>query len=177
MVDYRNGEFITAAEELLICLGTAAADISAPPANQSLRAGAAIALDISQTQNECCDGLAWVRVGDEFLSNVFPGEDGGLISSCGASSWEVELEAGIARCAATGDINSTPTYDDHYTLAVLLEEDAAAIRRAVCCFVAQWNAKMWKTSVSRLSKFGPEGGCAGTIVTVTAQVFPHDVWS
>lgn len=177
MVDYTNGAFIQAADVLLDCLAVAAADVSSAPANISLRGGAAIALDISQGQNECCDGLAWVRTGDEFPTNVFPAEDGGLISGCGVASWAMELELGIARCAPVGDIDVTPTMEEHLALAQVLEEDSAAIRRAICCFVQEWNVRMWKVSVSRLSKFGPEGGCVGTIATVTAQVFPTDNWS
>lgn len=176
MVSYTNGAFIGAAETLLICLGIATADISAPPAGLSLRSGAAIALDISQDQNECCGGLAWVRVGDEYPSTQFPSEDGD-IGGCGVASWAVELEMGVARCAPVGDINNTPTYDEHYALARVLEEDSAALRRTICCFVNQWRAKGWRVSVGRLSKFGPEGGCVGTIVTLTAQVFPVDTWS
>lgn len=170
MVDYTNGQFIQAAEDLLICLNTAAADISSPPANSSLRSGAAIALDISQNQNECCDGLAWVRIGDEYPMAVFPEQDT-TPQPCGYNVWAVELEIGIARCAPIGDINNTPTYDEHYALARLLEEDAAAIRRAYCCFTTD---RLTVQSLGRLAKFGPEGGCVGTIATVTVQIIPRE---
>lgn len=170
MVAYTEGQFIHAAEDLLICLNTAALDISSPPQNSSLRSGAAIALDISQNQNECCDGLAWVRIGDEFPSVVFPEQDL-TAANCGYGVWVVELEMGIARCAPVGDINNTPTYEEHYALAQLLEEDAAAMRRAYCCFTTD---RLTVQALGRLAKFGPEGGCVGTIATVTVQIIPRE---
>jgi hypothetical protein len=167
---YTNGPFILLAEDLFTCLSAATPGISQPPAKMSLRGGAAIAMDISQTQNECCDGLGWVRVGDEWPTNAFPAEDGSILP-CGSPSWAMELEAGIARCAPVGDIHYTPTEDEHLALARLLEEDQAALREAVCCFAADQRGRGWLMNVGRFNKFGPEGGCVGTVVTITAQVF------
>ena len=167
--DYTNGAAIAAAEDLLTCLEQAVADITSPPRYSSLRSGAAIALDLSQTQNECCDGLAWVRLGDEFPG--FPTQDENP-NPCDLGVWSVELEMGVARCAPVGDIQDTPTFDEHYALARLLAEDSAAMRRALCCFKPQLLGQM---QVGRFTKFGPEGGCVGTIATVTVQTFPRVV--
>lgn len=168
---YIDSTFFPASIAMLDCLTDAVSFISIPPLRKAIRAGAAVAFDISQNTNECCDGLAWVREGDIFPSSDFPTADT-TANKC-LPVWAFELEIGIIRCAPVGTINDTVTDDEHLQTALLLSEDIAAIRRALCCFIDAWE---YAVAIGRIAKVGPEGGCMGNLATLTVQAIPRDTW-
>ncbi len=168
---YTDNTFFPASQAMLTCLTMAVGFISVPPAKIQIRPGSAVALDLSQNANECCDGLAWVREGDVFPSTTFPIADTGRLRC--ATTWAFEMEIGIVRCAPVGDIQNMPTEDEWLETALLLSEDLAAIRRTICCFDDAWP---YDVATGRISKLGPEGGCVGNFASFTVQAFPHDTW-
>ena len=85
----------------------------------------------------------------------------------GPVQWTVTLELGAARCAPVGDEVNLPTEDDWLTVALAVLDDEAAIRRALCCFRTSAAATDRLIIVSQSQPLPVEGGCVGTLRTVT----------
>ena len=157
---------------LLECLRTEIAQTIDPPAQVCMRAGDQVSFLIGRDEDECCRGLAWVRIVTVYPSGEqFPQPDE-LASNCGPLAWGVTLEMGSARCAPTGDANHIPSCDEWSDLAAKLAADDAAMRRALkCCF--KNNDPNGFDDVTFL--IGPstplpvEGGCTGITRTVIVQ--------
>lgn len=153
------------ADLMLACLTQEVAGLDNPPQQTCLRAGAVVNPDLSLYEDECCSGLAWVRVAGLFPTETFPVPAGP--SNCGPFGWAVTLELGIVRCAPTpgpGEMISCTAWTD---LAYQLMDDMSALRRTLCCFgLADPDRLYVVDSVTPL----PVGGrCAGTTMTVTVQ--------
>lgn len=165
------------AQALLDCLCSNFALSSTPPANCCYRIGTEVGQDADLFSDLCCEGLAYVLLGDIYPStDSFPDED--IIrqarTSCGVASWAVELRAGIMRCAPVGDAQQMPTCTDWNAAALINIEDAMLLRRTTCCFVAaiRSNANLLGMSVIiRRQTQGPvAGGCVDRAVTLQVQI-------
>jgi hypothetical protein len=155
------------AEELLTCLCAELALVSAPPQQCCLRTGETVFPAISLTEDECCSGLAWVRISSIFVSEAnFPEPDTEPRGGCPPSWLGVQLEMGVARCAPTGSLSSNPTCDEWTILSERVLEDAGAMRRAFCCLNIDNSAKL----LGAWTPLPTEGRCAGGTVIVTIQV-------
>lgn len=124
------------AYEMLACLEQEVDKVEFPPLHRGLRPGSIIVPWLSTTDDECCSGLAWVRPA-LFVPNStqFPLQDDAPVKG-GPLSWAITLELGVVRCAPTPDENSMPTPDEWNELVQKIMDDAAAMRRAICCFIA-----------------------------------------
>ncbi len=152
---------------LLGCLQEALAETPDPPANVSLRVGTTVALLLSQTRDECCEGVGWVRVAAIYPSENFPIPDA-TWSSCGPLQWAAVLEMGVARCAPTPEADDMPSPDQWNTLAEAVLADAAAMRRAVCCFADVETDRMHLAGLWQ--PLPVEGGCVGGTMQLTVAV-------
>lgn len=157
---------IDSAQALLSCFEDELQTSPNPPAEICLRVGE-VPFDVGLSEDECCSGLAWVRVVRFFPSVRFPDpvEDP---NNCITTSYAIELEMGVARCKPFGTVQAGPTCDQWTALALQVDSDAAAMRRALCCFRPtiisdQVLPGEWTT-------FGAEGGCVGGTMSVTIQV-------
>lgn len=158
------------ADEMVDCLAQEMAKHTNPPASVCLRPGDAVNLLLSTTQDECCSGLAWVRLAGFFPSSeVFPAQDGTPLKT-GTRAWAITLELGAARCSPRPDAQHIPTCDQWTTLSHDLMDDAAAMRRAICCFIG--GDEPWRRGRVLPGIYQPlavEGGCVGGVLPVTIQ--------
>jgi hypothetical protein len=62
------------AQQLLACLCEALSTNPNPPAQCCLRVGDVVYADFNQYQDQCCDGLAYVRVVRIYPTSEFPSQ-------------------------------------------------------------------------------------------------------
>lgn len=171
MTVVRDPVVMPVAEILLDCLSAEIAKVPTPPAQVCLRLGASVDLLLSTTRDECCEGLAWVRLVSFYPSREFPEQDL-LYQNC-PSQWAVVFELGVARCAPRPSATELPDCDTWTLLASDIMDDAAAMRRvATCCFPESYPDKpvlagLWEPITT-------EGGCAGGTMQLTVSVDPCD---
>lgn len=155
------------AQVLLECLAAEVALLDQAPAVTSLRVGSQVELLIALTRDECCEGVAWVRVAAIYPSSTFPVADT-VWTPCAPVQWAAVFELGVARCAPTPDANSIPSADDWNALAEAVLEDAAAMRRAICCFEATERDRMNLPGL--WTPLPVEGGCVGGTQQLTVAI-------
>jgi hypothetical protein len=170
----RDTMVLPIAESLLACLCEAVAEAPNPPASCCLRPGVTVAQGVSEHEDECCEGLAWVRV-----VRVFPtGSDVGFPAinddphACSPPSYGIELEMGIYRCAPTGDAMNLPTCAEWTATAEQILDDAASLRRAWCCFRDNYD-----NSAKLVGQWAPvtvQGGCTGGTLTIMIESYCSD---
>lgn len=154
------------ARELLECLEQEMAKVENPPAYVQLRSGNVVAHLASTTQDECCEGLAWVRPALFAPSSaVFPVQDPAPIKG-GTRAWAITLEMGAVRCAPTPDETRIPTADEWDEVTQAVMDDAAAMRRALCCFAETRNGLVLPGVWQPLDA---QGGCVGGIMPITVR--------
>lgn len=157
------------ARELLECYGEELAKVASPPAYVQLRPGNVVAHLLSVNQDECCEGLAWVRPASFFPSSaVFPIQDAQPVRT-GVRAWAVTLEMGAIRCAPTGDENTIPTGDEWDATVQAVMDDAAAMRRAICCLIDMRPGRTGRVLAGLWQPIEVQGGCVGGILPVTIQ--------
>lgn len=158
------------AEELLVCFAQELAKVDQPPKYVQFRTGTVVDHLLSSSQDECCEGLAWVRVAQFFpTSATFPVQDE-TPTPKGTQAWAVVLELGAVRCAPIGDEHSIPTAAMWEANFRAIMDDAAAMRRALCCF---GEAKPGRLKNGLLpgswEPLSVQGGCSGGVMTVTVR--------
>lgn len=141
-----------------------------PPQHFALRVGEQVPFDLSENEDLCCEGLAYVKINRVYPSTAFPNEDEGFMP-CGPLAWAADLEMGILRCSPTGDINFMPTDAEWADATELVAEDSAAMRLAIACFRdrvsegIEWVPRSW-------IPIGPVGACTGGTQIVTVGFIP-----
>lgn len=157
------------AQELLACLDQEMAKVASPPTYVQLRAGNVVAHLLSTYEDECCQGLAWVRPSAFFPSSAtFPVQDAQPVKG-GTRAWAVTLELGAVRCAPTGDENAIPTAEDWEATVQAVMDDAAAMRRAICCFIDARAGRSGRVLPGIWQPIDIQGGCVGGIILLTVQ--------
>jgi hypothetical protein len=157
------------AQELLACLDQEMAKVADPSTYVQLRAGNVVAHLLSTYEDECCEGLAWVRPSAFFpSSSVFPVQDAQPLKG-GVRAWAVTLELGAVRCAPTGDENAVPTAAEWEATVQTVMDDAAAMRRAICCFIEARPGRSGRVLPGVWQPIDVQGGCVGGILPVTIQ--------
>lgn len=170
----RDTMVLPLAEDLLACLCEAVAEGPNPPASCCLRPGTNVAQGVSEFEDECCEGLAWVRVVRVFPSGGdigFP-EVNQATTACSPPSYGIELEMGIYRCAPTGDATNLPTCDEWTAATEQVLHDAASMRRAWCCFRDNHanDAKL----VNQWIPVNVQGGCTGGTISILIESYCAD---
>lgn len=154
------------AQQLLACFTTQVSQTTDPPARVGLRPGDQVAFLMSLTTDECCEGLAWVRIDNVYASSEFPAPDE-TPREAGPYGWAVVLEVGVARCAPVGTATEIPSVAEWTALAEAQASDDAAIRRAIACCWADTDTDY---VIGDRTALPVEGGCAGVtrLVAVAA---------
>jgi hypothetical protein len=159
------------AEELLECYRQELAKLADPPFSIGLRPGTTVDLLMSTSDDECCQGLGWVRP-DTFwpvAAGAFPTQ-AQVGQNQSPVAWAVTLEMGIARCAPTPDASSIPSNDEWAAGTQAVMDAGAAMRRAVCCWIERDRAmRAQRTVIGRWQWISVEGGCVGGVLPVTLQ--------
>jgi hypothetical protein len=157
------------ARELLDCLAQEMSKVEMPPRYVQLRPGNVVDHLLSTFQDECCEGLAWVRpAGFVPSSAVFPIPDETPLPK-GILAWAVTLELGSVRCAPTPDADAIPSGDEWDATTQAVMDDAAALRRAICCFIDGAPGRNQKVLIGEWQPLSVQGGCVGGIMPVTIR--------
>lgn len=158
------------AEELLACYSDELQKTAVVPTYIGLRPGTVVDWLLSTVENECCEGLAWVRPVSFFPSSgIFPEQDS-VPQPKGTRAWAVTLEMGAVRCAPTPDETSIPTVAQWDAVVQAMMDDAAAMRRAICCYIELDPVRRARQVLPGLwQPLDVEGGCVGGVLTVTIQ--------
>lgn len=146
------------AQTLLQCLEDALVANGNPPGIICLRHGDHVSPMLSTTTDECCTGLAWVRVVSTNRADRF---DTGS-SSCINHLRMTTLEMGVVRCMPTPPADQIVTCDQWTAVAVQADSDHSAMEAALCCLVAdgllpgdpEYRASLYEPR-------GPDGNCVG----------------
>lgn len=162
------------ATELLACLCEQMAQVTAPPASCCLRNGDVTPWLMGLTEDECCSGLAWVRVESFFPG--FPEQETAVPVGNDIPNWSLTLEMGAIRCGPFSRL--VPACDEWTETTQRVLEDSYAMRQAFCCFVdgthRQPVARARKGSVvpGAWQPLETAGGCAGGIMNLTVRSLP-----
>lgn len=158
------------AMRLLVCLGEQVAQLEKPPTNVMLRSGNQVNFLMSLTKNECCSGLAWVRVAQISPSSGqnFPAQDQ-TPQRCGTQRYAVELEMGVVRCAPVATAQAIPSDDRWNISAVDTLADFAAMDRAICCFLDGFGGLALPGAWNPIAV---QGMCVGGTMSITASANP-----
>lgn len=159
------------ATALVVCLQEAFEGDAGAPAEICHRPGREAPLNFGTVQDECCTGLAWVRI-----SSIEPVLDpvqseAPDFNPCDADGTRVVLELGAARCNPPGTREAGPTCAQWTELAERMDLDAAAMRRAVCCAATALpglsNESVYRVLRGTWEPLDSSGGCAGGTMPVT----------
>lgn len=155
--------------ELLACYEVEIAKVLDPPDYIGMRPGNVVDHLLSTHQDECCQGLAWVRPAGFFPSSgTFPAQDAAPLPK-GTSAWAITLELGAVRCAPTPDKDSIPTAVEWLATTQAVMDDAAAMRRAICCFIDAKPGRARSVLPGLWQPLSVQGGCVGGILPVTVR--------
>jgi len=165
-------------DEILSCLCEASAVIPNPPQHCCFRIGQEIAHDAGENQDLCCEGLAYVSLGDIYPSSTsFPEQDiiRQAAASCAPPTWAVAVKMGIIRCSPVGDLYNPPSCTDWNTAAKQNIYDSKALRSAACCvrnFVTSASDALFGMSViiERQTQGTPNGGCVERSISMVLQI-------
>lgn len=160
------------ANALLACLTTQMNHLPAPPARIQLRVGAETGPLIGPNVDECCAGLAWVRVADVYPSwDSFPAPDNTWLP-CGPLAYAVVLEMGSAFCMPWSDsddgfdnVDPPNTADWQTAFTTLMQHQTLMRRAAACCF-----PPTQRRAVGEWAPLSVDGGCTGGTLRVTVSV-------
>lgn len=160
-------------DALLLCLEMEAARVPNPPAAVCMRPGDRVDLLMAQGRDECCEGLAWVRLAQVYPSNAFPIPNEGYVKCL--TGWAVVVELGIARCAPIGDEHHLPSCDEWTATVNDTTADSAALRRTWMRLKTIDDFRFTMTVPGTYEPMTTEGGCVGGAMLLTVQAPACDV--
>jgi len=160
------------AEELLACFTAQLMELPNPPANIHMRVGTDTGPLYGPNVDECCAGLAWIRIAGVYPSwDSFPSPDNDW-TPCGPLAYAVQLEMGMAFCMPWADSEDgfenldPPSQADWAQAAVTQMQHQNLMRKtAACCF-----RPTQRRVVGEWSPLPVEGGCTGGKLLVTVSV-------
>ena len=159
------------AEALRICMAELFTNDPEPPAEVCHRPGAEAPFAIGTAQDECCSGLAWVRVATvEPVTEVLDTQDPSF-NPCASGQVRVTLELGVARCNPFGTPERGPTCEQWTALALRMDTDRAVMRAAVCCthdaLEVGPDQEIYRMRAGLYEPFPSSGNCAGGTLLVS----------
>ena len=120
---------------------------------------------LSTAEDECCPGLAWVRIAGIEPADAFTLPN----PQCINHMRSVTLELGVVRCMPTPGPGSMVTCDQWTAKALQIDSDYEAMEAAVCCLSDQADELMGDADVvpGPYTPTGPDGNCIGGTLTIT----------
>jgi len=160
------------AEQLLACFTEKLNELPSPPKYIQMRAGAATGPLFGPNVDECCSGLAWIRVASVYPSwDSFPAADN-TWTPCGPLAYAVQLEMGMAFCmpwsdsdGVLDDVDPPNTQDWASAFSTQMQHQNLMRQTAACCFLPTQ-----RRAVGEWAPLPVEGGCTGGTLTVTVSV-------
>lgn len=163
---------------LLACLCEHASRSPNPPAICCFRAGTEVPHDLGINQDQCCEGIGYVMLGDTYPSSTsFPEQD--IVrqanAKCTFPTWAQAFKIGLIRCVPVGDQFNPLECVDWNAIAVQNVYDSATLRRVACCirdYVNTSNDQLlgMSTVVERQIQGAISGGCIERSMTITVQI-------
>lgn len=157
------------AQTLLACLEAELTDAGYPYPLPSprimLRGGSEVTPSIARTQDECCPGLAWVRIAN---ISGFRQELTDPLLKCFGQERTLTLELGVVRCMPTPGPDEMVTEDQWTDIVLKMDADSGAMERAICCLAAAEDDEL--TAVQAYVPQGPDGNCIGGTMTVNIRM-------
>jgi hypothetical protein len=156
------------AEALRACLDTAYDTVlpEAKPAQICLRHGQQVIPSLGTTTDECCNGLAWVRLASvEPLMDVTDPN-----AMCTSSQRRVTYELGAVRCLPWGTKEAPPTCAQWTEVAMLTDGDREAMEAAICCARPILGGGYRPVLAGVYQPYGPDANCVGGTQLVTVEV-------
>jgi hypothetical protein len=140
-----------------------------------LKPGSRPVLLVSQSEDECCSRLVWLRPGRLYPSSqsAFPAPDD-IAAPCDVRRWAVELELGASRCAPTGTDTSLPTCAEQIATTLASLDDAAALRRSLLLW--QQTHPYDTIKIEAQEPGDVEGGCAHVTLSIIVAAPAADCW-
>jgi hypothetical protein len=154
------------AQILLQCLGEQidAGPYPIPDEKVCLRFGDRVNPTLGTSEDECCTGLAWVRVAgvDSLADPDGPG-------NCISTARRITLEMGTARCIPFGTVGAGPSCAAWTEAALRMDSDQGAMEAAICCATESFNQLPYepRTVPGTYIPAGPDGNCLTGTMTVT----------
>lgn len=160
------------AMELLTCFTDQLQQLPSPPKYIQLRVGQETAPLIGANVDECCAGLAWIRIANIYPSwDSFPAPDNTWLP-CGPLAYAVVLEMGVAFCMPWSDsddsfdnVDPPSATDWANAFATQMQHQTLMRRAAACC----WRPTQ-RRAVGEWSPLPVEAGCTGGKLLVTVSV-------
>lgn len=160
------------AEALMACFMEQLGTLPDPPRYVQIRVGSEGGPLIGPNIDECCAGLAWIRVANIYPSwDSFPAEDN-TWTPCGPLAYAVVLEMGVSFCMGWSDSDDTmdnldpPSQADWAAaFSTQMIHQTLMRRTAACCFPSTQ-----RRAVGAWTPLPVEGGCTGGTLTVTVSV-------
>lgn len=160
------------AEELMACFMQQLSTLPVPPRYVQLRVGQDTGPLIGPNIDECCAGLAWIRVANIYPSwDSFPAADN-TWTPCGPFAYAVVLEMGVTFCMPWSDsdesidnIDPPSTADWATAFNTQMVHQTLMRRTAACCF-----RPTQRRAVGEWTPLPVEGGCTGGKLLVTVSV-------
>jgi hypothetical protein len=138
------------------------------PAHTRITPGTEMVAALTDSVDECCEGIASVRVRRVFTTENFPEPAQRPRGDGGPVSWGVELEMAVARCGAEPGDSMAPSDAQITGDSQVQLDDAAAMRRAVRCLADTW--PIIDSMIGDYEPLAAEGNCIGGVQVVTVQV-------
>lgn len=160
--------YMDAANSLLECYRSALTALPAAivPAKISLRHGDQVIPDIGTAEDECCTGVAWVRVVS--VERARARDD--AASMCAGAERVLTLEMGAVSCKPFGTVQSPISADAWDVLAVQQDAYHGAMEAALCC---AWddlaNTLGWSAVAGPYEPGGPDGNCVSGTMQVIVE--------
>lgn len=158
--------YMDAAQVLLSCYRTALENRANPPAKISLRHGDVVTPQFGTQEDECCSGVAWVRIVTvERLRDITD-----QTSVCAGAERRVTLEMGAASCLPFGTTEnpiSAAQWED-----VALQQDVYhdAMESALCCAWEDLTGSLGHAAFAGLYEpGGPDGNCVSGTMQVIVE--------
>lgn len=160
---------------MLACLCEATAARPSPPQHCCYRIGPEVAYDADIYTDLCCEGLAYVSLGDVYpVVDSFPEQS--IVTQanqvCSFPSWAVNIKAGIIRCVPVGTDTEMPSCTDWNAAMVQHIFDTQSLASAACCFKQAWVFDVepgMSVVIGPNSTTTPQGGCVERFITLQVQ--------
>lgn len=158
-----------AALAALTCLQAELAfTVAGAPKHSRITPGTEVVPALTATIDECCEGIASVRVERIFPSERFPEPDLRTRTEGAPISWAVVLELMVVRCSVQPGFGMAPTDAALTNEAQVQMDDMAAMRRVACCL--ELAGVVFDYVVGDGAPVQAEGGCMGGTLQLTVQV-------
>jgi hypothetical protein len=156
------------AQVLLQCLGEQieAGPYPIPEEKICLRFGDRVNPTLGTGEDECCTGLAWVRVSAvDSLADPDAVERG----ECVDTRRRITLEMGTSRCIPFGNLAAGPSCAAWTEAALKMDADHAAMEAAICCATEAFDGLAYapRTLPGQYIPSGPDGNCIAGTLSVT----------